>query len=96
MSDSKQIEKHFTTFLLMCNITEKAEVALTSVDLLNLNTILLSSGSRRAINVATASSELVAVHWQIHTSRTISSLQDYEHDYFYPNQSCWSRGIIGR
>lgn len=56
-------KKHFTTFLLMCSVTEKAETALTSVDLLDQNTLLLSSGSSRAINAATASSELARVHW---------------------------------
>lgn len=56
-------KKHFTTFLLMCNVTEKAETASTSVDLLDLNTLLLSSGNSRAINAATASSELATVHW---------------------------------
>lgn len=34
-------KKHFTMFLLMCNITEKAEFALISVDLLDLNHLLL-------------------------------------------------------
>lgn len=46
----------------MCNITEKAEIALTSVDLLDLSTLLLSSGSSRAITTAAASSELAAEH----------------------------------
>lgn len=56
-------KKHFTMFLLMCRITEKAEIALTSVDVLDLDSLLLSSGSNRAINAPTASSELAAVHW---------------------------------
>ena len=55
-------KKHFTMFLLTCNITEKAEIALISVGLLDLNTLFLSSGSSRAINAATASSELATVH----------------------------------
>lgn len=66
-------KKHFSTFLLMCNVREKAEIALTSVDLLDLNTPLLSSGSSRAINTAAISPELATEH-----KRTVLFLWDVD------------------
>lgn len=78
----------------MCSITEEAEIALTSADLLDLNTPLLSSGSSRAINAAAASSELAAEHCA-YLENSGEFLQGFHHS-FYPNESCRSRGIAGR
>jgi len=56
-------KKPFTTFPLMCSVAEKAETTLTSVDLFDLSTLLLSPGTGRAAEAAAAPSGLAAARW---------------------------------